>query len=147
MARSRAVSTVWVQNWMFPLAGARSSMRPRAWYLVRARSYMYGLYVWAVRRTYGWRLPIRFVSLCRVGTRFRSLIARGLSHCSSPVAFADLQGNSRPVGRKVSLPAQDEPVSREGWGRIRRAGQRVQFGGHVGGFGRADPLQDRQRVP
>jgi hypothetical protein len=23
----------------------------------------------------------------------------------------------------------------------------VQFGGHVGGFGRADPLEDRQRLP
>jgi hypothetical protein len=28
-----------------------------------------------------------------------------------------------------------------------RAGPRVQFGGYVGGFGRADPLEDRQCLP
>src|ERR1700729_2061682 len=34
-----------------------------------------------------------------------------------------------------------------GWGRIRRAGQGVEFGGYAGGFGRADPLEDCQRLP
>jgi hypothetical protein len=48
---------------------------------------------------------------------------------------------------RTPLFAQDEPVSRGGWGRTRRTSQRGQLGGHVGGFGRADPLEECQRLP
>ena len=117
------------------------------------------------------------MSLCGVATRFRSLVACGLSPGASasfsrlsrprraaPAAhrrteaaaqsllflrrFCRLQENSPWFSATATVNArQDEPVSRGGWGRIRRAGQRVQFGGYAGGVGRADPLQDRQRLP
>jgi hypothetical protein len=92
------------------------------------------------------------VSLCRAGTRFRSLIADGLGHGAS-AAFCCLSPASArssrctPANRATVSARQDEAVSQGGWGRIRRAGQRVQFGGHADGFGRADQLQDRQRLP
>ena len=57
------------------------------------------------------------MSLCGVATRFRSLVARGLS----PGASASFSRLGRP--------------------------RRVQFVGYAGSFGRADPLQDRQRLP
>ena len=48
---------------------------------------------------------------------------------------------------KLLYQRKTSPYHGEAGAGIRRAGQRVQFGGHVGGFGRTDPLQDRQRVP
>src|SRR3984885_15166505 len=69
----------------------------------------------------------------------------------APLSRAGELLTARPQARSGEPPTppftQDEPASRGGWGRIRRAGQRIQFGGHVGGFGRAGPLEDRQRVP